>query len=98
MFGVLAVVLVTMPSVVESAEDGGRLFRLVSAFVDYRNHSGPPVKRSIVEMVGAGVCMLDYDGDGLDDLYFPDGGAPGLRASNRLYRNRGDLVFQDATR
>ncbi|HXV62523.1 MAG TPA: CRTAC1 family protein [Vicinamibacteria bacterium] len=96
--GVLAFVLATLPFAARPAESKKDLFRVVSAFVDYRNHSGPAVKRSIVEMVGAGVCMLDYDGDGLDDLYFPDGGAPGLRTSNRLYRNRGELVFQDATR
>ena len=71
--------------------------RLVPAFLDYRNHSGPTSKRSIVEMVGAGVCVIDYDMDGLPDLYFPDGGAPGIDVRNRLYRNRGGLTFEDIT-
>lgn len=78
-----------------SAEDAP--LRLVPAFLDYRNHSGPTPKRSIVEMVGSGVCVIDYDVDGLPDLYFPDGGAPGIDARNRLYRNRGGLSFEDMT-
>ncbi|HSF20040.1 MAG TPA: CRTAC1 family protein [Vicinamibacteria bacterium] len=97
MLGVLAVVLAALPFSARAAEGNNDLFRLVPSFVDYRNHSGAAVKRSIVEMVGAGVCLLDYDLDGLDDLYFPDGGAPGIDASNRLYRNLGELVFQDTT-
>ena len=39
-----------------------------------------------------GVCVGDYDGDGLPDLYVtsPSGG-------NRLYRNLGDLRFENVT-
>lgn len=72
------------------------------------NHAGEPPKRSIAEMVGSGICVLDYDLDGLPDLYFTDGGdaaaalegrvpapsAPG----NRLFRNRGALEFVEASR
>jgi Flp pilus assembly protein TadD/peroxiredoxin len=40
-----------------------------------------------------GVAAGDYDGDGLDDLYVcQPAGLP-----NRLYRNRGDGSFEDAT-
>ena len=40
-----------------------------------------------------GICTGDYDGDGLSDIYVtsPVGG-------NRLYRNLGDLRFQDVTK
>ena len=73
-------------------------FRVVEGFVDYRNHSGPPVKRSIVEMTGSGVCVLDYDLDGALDVYFTDGGSPDdPTLTNRLFRNRGDLAFEDVT-
>ena len=48
-------------------------------------------------MVGAGVCVIDYDVNALPDLYFPDGGAPGIDARNRLFRNRGGLTFEDMT-
>ncbi len=76
-------------------------------FLPVRNHSGGLPKATIAESVGSGVCVLDYDGDGLPDLYFADGGDaaaalegrdPGLAApSNRLFRNRGDLHFEDVT-
>ena len=41
---------------------------------------------------GGGVCLGDVDGDGLPDVYLtrPSGG-------NRLYRNVGDLKFEDIT-
>ncbi len=40
-----------------------------------------------------GVAMGDFDGDGWDDMYVCQ--PPGL--PNRLYRNRGDGTFEDAT-
>jgi hypothetical protein len=39
-----------------------------------------------------GVAVLDFDGDGLDDLYFVND-----RVTNRLFRNRGDGTFEDVT-
>ena len=41
---------------------------------------------------GAGVGVLDYDGDGLQDLYFVSNQDP-----NKLYRNLGDFRFEDVT-
>lgn len=71
--------------------------------VPVENHAGAPPKRSIAEMVGSGVCVLDYDLDGLPDLYFTDGGdaaaalaerSPSASSpGNRLFRNRGGLDF-----
>ena len=61
---------------------------------------------NILESNGAGGAWLDYDGDGLMDLYLVNSGplegvthhAPGTaREPNRLYRNRGDGTFEDVT-
>src|SRR5215471_3167741 len=56
----------------------------------------------LVETTGTGVAMLDYDGDGLLDLFFVNGstieGFPeGTGPTNRLYRNKGDRTFEDVT-
>lgn len=51
----------------------------------------------------AGVAVFDYDGDGLQDLYFVNGaGMPSLEKDgpkhrNRLFHNNGNLTFTDVT-
>jgi len=42
--------------------------------------------------LGASAAVADFDGDGRDDLFVTDSAADGR---NRLYRNRGDLTFED---
>ncbi|MDC8000169.1 VCBS repeat-containing protein [Aequorivita todarodis] len=42
--------------------------------------------------VGGGVAVGDIDNDGLQDLYFVSSMGP-----NKLYRNKGNLVFEDIT-
>ena len=59
-------------------------------------------KHQIETMVG-GVAVIDFDNDGLPDLFFTNGAAqPGLEKSsgkfcNRLYRNLGGFRFEDVT-
>jgi hypothetical protein len=66
------------------------------------NNSATPAKHQIETTLG-GVAAFDYDGDGLLDLFFTNGAAqPGLLKPdaawwNRLYRNRGNGVFEDVT-
>lgn len=52
--------------------------------------------------MGAGVALLDYDGDGLLDIFLVNGaeivdGRVGRKHPNRLFRNRGDWSFEDIT-
>ena len=42
---------------------------------------------------GGGVAVADFDQDGLDDLFFTAN-----QGGNRLYRNQGDLQFEDVTK
>jgi hypothetical protein len=59
---------------------------------------------TILESLGGGVALLDYDGDGLLDLFIPGGGTfngPEHKTiqgyPGRLYRNLGGWKFQDVT-
>ncbi len=62
---------------------------------------------NIIESNGAGGTWLDFDGDGLMDIYLVNSGPlqgvthhkPGtIRQPNALYRNRGDGTFEDVTK
>ncbi len=80
-------------------------------FVDIASHSGiefqhvagdPEHKRFILEVTGSGVAIFDYDGDGLQDVFLVNQTrwetAEGLALpTSRLFRNRGQLRFEDVT-
>ena len=60
---------------------------------------------AILESLGGGVALIDYDGDGLLDVYIPGGGyyadAPDYHTikghAGKLYRNLGGFKFEDVT-
>lgn len=59
---------------------------------------------AILESLGGGVALLDYDRDGLLDVFLPGGGhfagpdRKGVRGyPNRLFKNLGGWKFRDAT-
>ena len=59
-------------------------------------------KDFILEAIGSGVALLDYDRDGFLDAFFVtsstfEGFPPGRAPSNHLYRNNGDGTFANAT-
>lgn len=56
-------------------------------------------KKYIVEDTGTGVAIFDYDNDGLPDIYVVNGGRFGEepQPSDHLYRNLGNLKFEDVT-
>lgn len=58
-------------------------------------------QRYIVEAVGCGLATLDFDADGLADVFFLNG-APipvesGPKTSNAFYKNLGQMTFTDVT-
>lgn len=71
----------------------------------YRNgEEVQPPHLAILESLGGGLAVIDYDGDGLFDLYFPGGGHYGgadkkqiLGHAGRLYKNLGNFQFRDVT-
>ncbi len=77
------------------------------AGVHFRHAASKSSEKYLVEVMGAGVAVFDYDADGRLDLYFVNGAdlsnAPAKmdksdpRHWNRLYRNLGGWRFEDAT-
>jgi hypothetical protein len=56
-------------------------------------NGGDRSKQFIIETTGSGAAFLDYDNDGLPDVFLVSG--PG--ATNRLYHNEGGGRFRDVT-
>jgi hypothetical protein len=57
-------------------------------------------KQYIVEATGNGVAILDFDNDGLPDIFLVNSGALGTgaaRPKHFLYHNLGGLKFEDVT-
>ncbi|HXW06381.1 MAG TPA: CRTAC1 family protein [Vicinamibacterales bacterium] len=59
-------------------------------------------KQYILEATGNGVAIFDYDSDGLMDVFVAsatrlDPDAESAKATSRLYRNTGQLRFEDVT-
>lgn len=71
------------------------------AGITFQHHSAPE-KKYIVESMGGGVALFDYDNDGLIDVYFVDSltvdtAKDPKAARSALYRNLGSLRFEDVT-
>lgn len=65
-------------------------------------HVSTPEKRYIVESMSGGVALIDYDNDGLPDIYFVNSLTVDLvkskgKTKSALYRNLGDGTFSDVT-
>ena len=98
------------PAPVEGA-DGPPLFEDITATTGirhtYQNGEDPaehPKHLSILESLGGGAGLIDFDGDGLLDVFLPGGGeftgADGKEIVGRpckLYRNLGGGKFEDVT-
>jgi len=65
-------------------------------------HVSSSDKKYIVESMAGGVALIDYDRDGLPDIYFTnaptvDMALAGKKARSALYHNNGDGTFTDVT-
>ncbi|MFQ5676310.1 MAG: CRTAC1 family protein [bacterium] len=73
------------------------------AGIDFVHETGAFGEKWMPETMGSGGGFLDYDGDGLPDLFLVNSSEwPGHRKSNkrhppRLYRNLGNGKFEDVT-
>lgn len=74
--------------------------------VNFRHHNGYSGRKLLPETMGGGVAIFDYDGDGKPDILFTNGcnwpghnnpAAATDRPTLKLYRNLGDMKFEDVT-
>src|SRR5205814_994217 len=84
---------------------GPGLFRDVTTEtgIDFTYRNGEESDNfAILETVGGGVALLDYDGDGLVDIFVTGGGyfeGKAVRGHGcKLYKNLGNFRFRDVTK
>jgi len=78
--------------------------------IHFRQQASPTAKKYLLETMGSGVALLDYDNDGRLDIFLangapitdpmPKGAVPkkeGQKYWNRLYHQRADGRFEDVT-
>jgi hypothetical protein len=97
----------TVPGPASVEEEGAPFFEDITARsgIDFTSRNGEEADHlSILESLGAGVGVLDYDGDGLPDLFLVGGGTFAGKDKKdivglpcKLYRNLGGGRFQDVT-
>jgi hypothetical protein len=81
-----------------------------STRIDFKHHGSPTSLKYLLETMGGGVAIFDYDNDGRMDLFFtngallkdpmPKGAMPAkseARFWNRFYRQKPDGSFDDVT-
>jgi len=72
------------------------------AGIHFRHNSGAFGKKYLPETMGSGVCVIDYDNDGWQDILFvnsknwPDHGQ--TKSYSALYHNNHDGTFTDVTK
>src|SRR5947199_6279848 len=82
----------------------------VKTGIAFKHENSPTTRKYLIETMGGGVGLIDYDNDGWLDVFFTNGapladpmptGAQPIKSdrfANRLYRNNHDGTFADVTR
>lgn len=70
--------------------------------IKFTYHNGEEAGHfAIIESLGGGIALFDYDGDGRLDVFLPGGGTYDgknvLGHPCKLFRNKGDFTFEDVT-
>ena len=71
--------------------------------VGFTSRHAPTERKRMIETMAGGLAVFGFDGDGLQYIYFTNGAAgESMRKdspeySNRLFRNLGDMRFEDVT-
>jgi enediyne biosynthesis protein E4 len=73
-----------------------------AAGIRFRHDNAASPEKYLIETMGSGCAWIDYDQDGLLDLYLVNGAAtrvytPAHPLRSALYRNNGDGTFTDVT-
>ena len=73
-----------------------------AAGINFQHEATMTPEKNYIETVGNGVGLIDYDQDGLMDVYFVQSAAtdwfkPSRPLRSMLYRNNGDGTFSDVT-
>jgi enediyne biosynthesis protein E4 len=94
-----------------NAPTGGRFVDVTEKIgIHFKQAASPTSKKYLLETMGSGVALFDYDNDGRLDIFFangariddptPKGTIPqkeGLKYWNRLYHQKSDGNFEDVT-
>ena len=100
-----------VPSLPQSSAPPGRFVDATSKLgIHFRQQASPTSKKYLLETMGSGVAVFDYDNDGRLDIFFangapltdptPKGTIPkkdGPKYWNRLYHQKPDGTFEDVT-
>jgi hypothetical protein len=113
LFGVALIISsgVAYPVSAQSNAAGGHFTDATEKLgVHFRQQASPTSKKYLLETMGSGVAVFDYDNDGRLDIFFangapladptPKGTIPkkdGPQYWNRLYHQKGDGTFEDVT-
>jgi hypothetical protein len=72
------------------------------AGIHFRHNSGAFGKKYLPETMGSGVCAIDYDNDGWQDIFFVNSknwpGHGDTKSYSALYHNNQDGTFTDVTK